>query len=140
MPHLNPIILRFFLFFRLFVFRRLEQQRHLAHEAGIVVLGQQRRGLDHRVHQRLQPVDIVLGEILQHMAGDPRFLAGMADADAHPAIIRPQRRGDGAQAVLPGIAAAGLHFQLAGGQIDLVMHHHQRRQRQLEEAQGRARR
>ena len=49
------------------------------------------------------------------------LLAGMADADPHPAIIRPQRGGDGAQAVLPGIAAAGLHFDLAGGQVDLVM-------------------
>ena len=116
----------------------LSSKRHLAHEAGIVILGQQRRGLDHRHHQRLQPDDVVLAEILQHMAGDLVLLAGMADTHPHPAIIRPQCRGDGAQAVLPRIAAAGLHLQLAGGQVDLVMDHHQRIQRQLEEAQRRA--
>ena len=72
------------------------------------------------------------------MAGDPVLVAGMADADPHPAIIRSQRRGDGAKAILPGIAAAGLYFDLAGGQVDLVMRHHQRGERQLEKAQRRA--
>ena len=63
------------------------------------------------------------------MTGDFGFLAGMADAKAHPAVIRAQGGGDGAQAVLSRIAAAGLHFQFAGGQIDLVMHHDQGIQR-----------
>ena len=128
MPHLNPIILSFFVFGGAFSFGGFEQQRHLAHETGIVILGQQRRGFDHGVQHRHQPIYIALGEILQHMAGDQIFLAGMAHADAHPAVIRSQRGGDGAQAVLPGIAAAGLHFQLAGREIDLVMDHHQRLQ------------
>ena len=74
------------------------------------------------------------------MAVHAALFAGMADADPHAAIIRPQRRGDRTQAVLARIAAAGLHLQLAGGQIDLVMDHDQGRERQLEEAQRRAHR
>ena len=132
MPHLNPIILLFFLLVLVFLVSAFSglggavSSATLRHEAGIVVLRQQRRGFHHRVHHRLEPVHVVLGEILQHMAGDQRLLAGMADADAHPAIIRAQRGGDGAQAILPGIAAAGLHLQLACRQVDLVMRHHQR--------------
>ena len=63
------------------------------------------------------------------MAMHPRFLAGMTDADAHPAIIGTERRGDRAGAIVAGIAAAGLDLELGGGEIDLVMHDDEGRER-----------
>ena len=49
------------------------------------------------------------------------FASGMTDADAHAAIIRTERGGDGAQTVVAGVATARLHFDLARGKIDFVM-------------------
>jgi hypothetical protein len=47
--------------------------------------------------------------------------AGMPDADPHPAIIIADMRGDRAQTVVSGNAAADLHPHLRRRQFDLVM-------------------
>ena len=51
------------------------------------------------------------------------MIPGMADADAHPPVIRPDQRVDRAQTVMAGSAAAALDPQLARPQIDLVVDH-----------------
>ena len=45
----------------------------------------------------------------------------MADADAHARVVVADVRGDRAQAVVAGIAAAGLDLQLGRRQVDLVV-------------------
>ena len=97
-------------------------------------LREQGCGFGDRSEHRHKPFLVGFGEIAQHMAVHARFLAGMADADAHAAIIGPERRGDGAQAIIARVAAAGFHLQLAGGEIDLVMDDDERCERQFVEA------
>ena len=58
----------------------------------------------------------------------------MADADAHAAIVVAAMGRDRAQAVMAGIAAADLHAQLAGRQVELVVEDRHVVQRDLEEA------
>src|SRR5512135_876822 len=114
----------------------MKNERYLVHEAGIVVLGEVRRGLRNRRKHRHQPILVGLGEIAEDMAADPMLLAGMPDADAYAAIVGPDRRRDRAGTVVAGISAARLHLELAGGERDLVMDHHHRGQWQLEERDG----
>ena len=49
--------------------------------------------------------------------------ARMTDADAHPPVIVADMRGDRAQAIVSGDAAADLDPHLAGRQLDLVVEH-----------------
>ena len=59
------------------------------------------------------------------------LVAGMADADAHAAIIVADMLGDRAQAVMAGNAAADFDPDLAGRKIDLVMEYRDVGKRQL---------
>src|SRR3546814_7993149 len=52
---------------------------------------------------------------------DPVLVAGVADADAHAAEIGADMRLGRAQAVMPGSAAALLHLDLEGREIELVV-------------------
>src|SRR5438270_4495688 len=52
---------------------------------------------------------------------DERLVAGMADAEAHALVIVAHMRGDRAQAVMPGIAAADLHAQLPGREVEFIV-------------------
>ena len=49
--------------------------------------------------------------------------ARMTDADPHPTVIVADMRGDRAQAIMAGDAAADLDPHLAGRQLDLVVEH-----------------
>ena len=93
----------------------------LRQEAGAVALGEERRGVGHGVEQRIEPAVFDLGEVVQHVVRHGVLGAGMPDADAHAVIVVAHVRGDGAQAVVAGIAAADLHLQLAGREVDLVV-------------------
>ncbi len=61
---------------------------------------------------------------------------GMADADAHAAIILAAMRVDRPQPVVAAIAAADLDPHLGLREVDLVVEHGDRRQWQLVEAHG----
>jgi hypothetical protein len=58
----------------------------------------------------------------------------MADAEAHPVEIGPDMGLDGAQAVVAGMAAAGLYPELAWRQVKLVVENHDLVGRQTVEA------
>ncbi len=45
----------------------------------------------------------------------------MPDADAHAVVLVAHVRGDGAQPVVAGVAAANFHFQLGWREVDLVV-------------------
>src|SRR6185312_4079811 len=69
----------------------------------------------------LEPQLFLGEEILQHIRLDQLLASGMADADAHAPVIRTDRIVDRAQAIVPAIAAAALHPELALDEIDIVM-------------------
>ena len=50
-----------------------------------------------------------------------RLVAGMADADPHALKVVADMGADRAQPVMAGIAAADLHSDLAGREIELVV-------------------
>ena len=62
-----------------------------------------------------------LGEVVEDVDGHHLLDAGMADADAEPPEAVADRRRDRAETIVAGRAAAGLHADLAGRQVDLVM-------------------
>ena len=68
--------------------------------------------------QRLHPGPLALGEILQHVVLHQLLVARMADAHAHAPIVVADMRGDRAQAVVAGIAAACFQSHLAGRQFE----------------------
>src|SRR4051812_41522639 len=57
--------------------------------------------------------------------------AGMPESDAHAPIVVADMCSDGAQAVVPGNPASGLHAHFARRKIDLVMKCHNVRNSQL---------
>ena len=56
----------------------------------------------------------------------------MSNPDPHPPVIWSEKAVDRPQPVMAGAAAAALHPQLAGPQIDLVMYHDDVRKQELE--------
>ena len=94
------------------------------------------RTLGYAAQQIVQPGLIGLGEIMQHIIGHRILVAGMADAQPHPAVGIAQMRMDRTQAVVPGMAAAILHPAFAGGKVQLVMQHHDVGQIQFVKPQG----
>ena len=110
-------------------------QRHLVHEARVVAPGQPFRFGRHRAEHVGEVVDLVLGVVAQDMAGDPLLVAGVADAQAHAAEIRPQVLVERAQPVVPGGAAALLDLDLERREVELVVEHGQRVHAELVEAQ-----
>src|SRR5688572_4388029 len=75
-----------------------------------------------------------LAEIVEDVMMDQRLLAGVADAEPDAVKGRPDMRLDRSQAVVPGMAAAGLGADLAQGKIELVMKNDDLLRRDLEEA------
>ena len=75
----------------------------------------------------IQPFAVGLGEVAEHMAVHHFLDAGVADADAHAAIILADMLVERADAVVAAGAAAGLDPHLAGRQVDLVIEDGQRR-------------
>src|ERR1700758_4625279 len=60
----------------------------------------------------------------------------MTDAEPHPAIVVADMRGDRAQAVVTGDAAADLHPHLRRRQFELVLEHGDLARPELEEVRG----
>src|SRR5688500_9188898 len=58
--------------------RRCEGKMHPVHESSILVLGQERRVIRNRGEERLDPVSVILGKIVQHVAVHQLLGAGMA--------------------------------------------------------------
>src|SRR5271156_4516547 len=73
--------------------------------------------------ERVDPRTLALGEIAEHVMLDHFLGAGMTNADAPPPVIIADMRGDRAQTVVPGDAAADLDPHLARRQFDLVVEH-----------------
>ena len=86
--------------------------------------------------QRLDPGLLALGEIAQHVMLHHVLVTGMTNADAHPPVIVADMLGDRPQPVMAGNAAAGLHANFGGRQIDLVVKHGDGVERQLVEMRG----
>ncbi len=96
-------------------------QRDVVHEARILSGCQSvclcAYGAEHvgkRVHFRL-------GIIAQNVAVNPVFMAGMTDAKAHAAKVRAEVLINGAQSVVPGMAAALFHLYLERRQVEFVV-------------------
>ena len=89
-----------------------------------------------RIAQRLDPRPVALGEIGQHVAVHQFLDAGMTDAEPHAAIVVADMRGDRAQAVMAGNAAADLDPHLRRRQFELVVEHGDVAGRELEEVRG----
>src|SRR5690606_39869279 len=87
----------------------------------VLPLGQKRRVIRDSVDQRHQPDGVFLGKVVQDVVGNGGLDAGVADADAQPAVGIAERGVDGTQSVVPGGPATRLHAGLAGRQVDLVV-------------------
>src|SRR5581483_1511516 len=92
----------------------LQRQMHLVLERGVLAGGEQAGSVRHRLAQRRHPRGIVFGEIRQYVVVHELLDAGVTDAEPHPAIIVADMRGERAQAVVTGNAAADLHPHLRG--------------------------
>src|SRR5437868_732610 len=87
----------------------------------VLSLDQERKCLGHGIEKSREPDPLVPGEIAQHMRHHEILVAGMADAQAHAPVMRPDMGADRAQAVIAGMTAAELHPDLAGGKIDFIV-------------------
>src|SRR5262245_5782204 len=88
-----------------------------------------RHGVDEILGQR----QLGLAEIVENVGVDQGLLAGMADAEPDTVEARTDMRLDRAQAIVPGMPAAGLGAELAQREIELVMEHDDAVGRDLEE-------
>src|SRR3546814_4907833 len=79
--------------------------------------------------------DMGLGGGAQHVAVHQILVPGMPDPEPHAPEVLADMGFQGADAVMAAGAAALLHAQLAGRQVDLVVEHDERFRRQLMEAQ-----
>ncbi|MEY4256426.1 MAG: hypothetical protein RLZZ141_1653 [Pseudomonadota bacterium] len=86
--------------------------------------GQQRRRIGAGPAKGLDPRPIDLVKVGQHPAQNHVLVAGMAHAHARTAEVRTHLPDDRAQAIVTRRPAAGLHAEPSGGQIHLVMEHH----------------
>ena len=107
---------------------------HAVHEGRVVATHEQRCVLRDRMKHRLDPLAVGLGEIMEHVAVHQLLRARMPDPDAHAAKLFSDVRLDRLQALVPGGAAAGLHAELSGRQVELVVDHHDVARRELVEA------
>ena len=90
----------------------LKLARDIGEKAGLIACGQPAGRVGDSVEQRLEPFAIRLCKVTQHPAVHQLLAAGMTDADAHAAVVVADMAGDGAQAVVAGVAAASLDLQL----------------------------
>src|SRR5580704_17509841 len=94
---------------------------NLALKDVVLALGQKPGMGRNRVAQSLDPRDLRLGEIAKHIIMHQRLVAGMADADPHAPVLVAEMFGYGSEAVMAGIAAAGLDPHLARRQIEFIV-------------------
>src|SRR3546814_12933302 len=106
------------------------------HEARGAAARQQRNGIGHRIEQLLQPGLVCLGEVAQHVAVHQVLVAGMADAQAHAPELLADVSRQRADAVVAAGAAALLHADLAGREVDLVVEHDDRSEEHTSELQS----
>ena len=92
------------------------------------------------VEQRLEPRRVRLGEVVQNVGRDRVLRPRVADADAHARVLVAEVGGERAQAVVAGVAAAGLHLDLARREVELVVKDDDVADVELQEADGIARR
>ena len=84
----------------------------------------------------IKPVVIGFGKVMQHIVGHQLLAARMAHTKAYARIVRPDVLMDRAQTVMARMPAAHLVFDLAGGEVDLVMQNHDILRVQLVKAHG----
>src|SRR5512133_1393248 len=96
---------------------------HLALEMHVIAFDEEGDFIGCRFAQTFHPRLLALGEIAEYVGIDERLVAGVADAEAHASIIIAHMRGDRAQTVVSGIAAADLHTQLSRREVELVVEH-----------------
>ncbi len=101
--------------------RVLHRQKNLVLEIVVGAIGEIAGVGGNRLAHGIDPGLLGLGEISQHIIMHTGFVARMADADPHAAIIVADVITDRAQAVVSGIAAADFDPKLRGLQIEFVM-------------------
>src|SRR5882724_1498984 len=101
----------------------LHRQMHLVLERRIAAGRQKPRIVGDRLAQRRHPGAVVLGEIGQDIAVHQLLDAGVTDPDPHAAIVVAEMRGDRAQPVMAGNAAADLDAHLRRRQFEFVLKH-----------------
>src|SRR6185436_12705583 len=99
------------------LFAGLQRAGDIGEEARIVAGGEPWRRVGDRLKQRVEPDCVGLGEVVQHVAEDLLLGPRMADADAHAGKLVADMRGDGAQAVVSGVATAGFYLELARREV-----------------------
>ena len=115
----------------------LDRMRHAGLEFVVGAFGEVGRFVGDGAEQRLEPVMIRLGKIVQHIAAtpDPCARDGRCRCARAHSRCRYGRSSD-LQTVMAGDAAAGLHPHLAGREVELVMEHHDVAELELVEAHG----
>src|SRR6185369_3126281 len=104
---------------------------------GRVLAGRQQPGIvGNRLAQRFYPWPIALGKVRQHVAVHQLLDAGMTDPEPHPAVVVADMRGDRAQPVMTGDAAADLHAYFRRRQFEFVLKHGDVGGTELEEVRG----
>ena len=114
----------------------LQRQMHLVLKRRVAARREQAGIVGDRLAQRLDPGPVALGEIRQHVAVHQFLDAGMTDPEPHPAIVVADMRGDRAQPVVAGNAAADLDAHLRRRQFEFVLKHGDLAGRELEEVRG----
>src|SRR6267378_2760223 len=114
----------------------LHRQMHLVLERRIAAGRQKARIVGDRLAQRRHPGAVVLGEIGQDIAVHQLLDAGVTDPEPDAAIVVADMRGDRAQPVMAGNAAADLDAQLRRRQLKLVLEHGDLASAELEEVRG----
>src|SRR5829696_9176639 len=94
---------------------------HLVHEVRVVAGHEERRVVGNCPEERVEPIPIVFGEVMQHMSVNEFLRAWMADADADATIILAEMRVDGLQSLVAAVPAACFHAELARREIEFVM-------------------
>src|SRR5258708_9933895 len=109
---------------------------HLVLKRRVAAGGEQRSSMGARLAQRLDPGPVALGKIRQHVAVHQFLDAGMTDPKPHPAILVADMRGDRAQPVVAGNAAADLDAHFRRRQFEFVLKHGDLSGGELEEVRG----
>src|SRR3954469_9790328 len=104
---------------------------------GRVLAGRQQPGIvGNRLAQRFYPRPVALGKVGQHVAVHQLLDAGMTDPEPHPAVVVAYMRGDRAQPVMTGDAAADLDPDFRRRQFEFVLKHGDVGGTELEEIRG----
>src|SRR5215218_3273675 len=83
----------------------------------------QTRMFGYGIEQRLEPFAVGFGKVAENMTVNTVPLAGMTDAEPNSVKATADMGIDRTDAIVAGGAAAGLHPNLAGHEIELVVEH-----------------